>query len=135
MSFIDNEEVKSALLAHIKANILITAELPSSEEVREVQYQGTTFAYPNVRIRIISNEPVGNTGCHHRIQLGIQVNSEKLTSKEVEEISGIIGEELNDTSFSQDGVNFILRITNLVPALRVDERTWRSEVLMIGIVS
>lgn len=133
MSFIDNEEIKTALIARIKSLTSITSLLASPEEVREVQYQGTTFGYPNVRLRVIDNRRF--TDCYHEITVGVQVNSQKDSSKEAENISGIIGETLNDVSFESDNKAFLLRITNLVPALRVDERTWRTEAIFSGIVS
>lgn len=135
MSFIDNEEIKTALIARLKAMPSVTAELPSAKEIRESQYQGTDFLYPNIRVRVIANEPVGNSGCYHRVQFGIQVHSEKASSEEAEHISGIIASDLNDACFNQDGVTMLLRITNIVPALRVDVRTWRSETLFTAIVS
>jgi hypothetical protein len=135
MSFVDNEEIKTALVAELKSRTAITSLLDSANEIKEVQYQGDTFKYPAVRVRIIDNVPVGNTGCYHKVTLGIQVNSQLDSSKEAEQISGIIGQELNGDSFRSVGVNFIMRLTNLVPALRVDERTWRSEALFTAIVS
>lgn len=133
MSFVSNEEIRAALIARIKATPAVTAHLPSADEVREVEYQGTTFSYPNVRVRLIDNRRFAN--CYHEVTLGVQVHSEKDSSKEAETISGIIGETLNDVAFSSNNLTFILRITNLVPAMRVDERTWRSEALFTGVVS
>lgn len=134
MSFTDNEQIKSALVAYLKTITNLTAVVPAAE-IREVQYQGTTFTYPNVRVRVISNVPIGKKGCYHDVRFGIQVNSEKDSSKEAETISGIIAEELSDAAFNQDSVTFSLRLTNIVPALRVDPRTWRSETLFSAIVS
>lgn len=135
MSFVDNAEIKTALVAELKEKTTITSRLPSVDEIRETQYQGTDFSYPNVRVRIINNEPIGNTGCYHRVSFGVQVFSQKDSSKEAEEISGIIAEELNDKGFTQNNVSFFVRITNLVPALRTDERTWKTEALFIATVS
>jgi hypothetical protein len=135
MSFVDDEQFKAAMIAEIKERNTILSLLASNEEVRETQYQGTTFGYPNVRVRVIENVPYGYSGCFHKIQVGIQVNSEEKSSKEADHISGIIGRELHDTCFSQNGVTISLRLTNLIPALRVETQTWRSEILMTAIAS
>lgn len=132
---VTNEDIKTALVAKLKSLTTLTSRLASADEVREVQYQGTTFGYPNVRVRVISNVPIGGESCYHDVQVGIQVNSENSSSKEAEEISGIIVLGLNNKAFSQSGVNCIMRVTNIVPALRVDERTWRSEVLFDSVMS
>jgi hypothetical protein len=135
MGFITNEEAKKSLISEIKSKAAITSLLGSTDEVREVQWQGDTFVYPNLRLRIIDNIPFGNTGCFHKINFGIQVHSEEASSREAEHISGIIADNLNETSFNQDGVTWTLRITNIVPALRTDKLTWQSETLFLGIAS
>jgi hypothetical protein len=135
MSFIDNEQFKAAIIAEMKGRSVITSVLSSVEEIRESQYQGTTYGYPNVRVRVIENVPYGSSGCYHKIQVGIQVNSEEKSSKEADHISGIIGKELHDSSFSQNGITISLRLTNLIPSLRVETQTWRSELLLTAIAS
>ena len=135
MSFIDNAEIQTALISELKSITAITSRLGAVDDVKEDTWQGSPFKYPNVRVRIIDNVPIGNTGCLHRVRVGIQVNSEEQSSKEAEEISGIIGNRLNDACFSQSGVNIILRLTNLIPALRTDPTTWKSETLYTAIVS
>ena len=135
MSIVTNEEAKSAMVAYLKTLTTLTSLLASANEIREVQYQGTEFEYPNVRVRIIENNPVGTSGCYHKFRIGIQVYSELESSREAEIISGIILEELNDRPFTQNSLNVIMRITDVVPALRVDERTWKSEVLATAVMS
>ena len=61
--------------------------------------------------------------------------TEDSSSLEADQIAGIISTELHTRQFSSNNFAFSLRLTNLVPAIRIDERTWRSEVLMSGIVS
>jgi len=133
MSFVDDEQFKTALISYLKELDPLLERIPAAE-VRETQWQGTTFTYPNVRVRVIDNRPFGSR-CHHKIQVGIQVNSEEQSSKEADEISGIIGRALSDCSFARNGVYMILQVTNLIPALRVDVRTWRSEALFTVIAS
>jgi hypothetical protein len=135
MTFIDNEKFKTAIISELKSRTVVTSLFSSALAIREVQWQGDDFEYPNVRVRVISNEPFGNT-CYHNLQVGIQVYSEEKSSKEAEHISGIIAKDLHDNNcFAQNNIALILRLTNIVPALRLDERTWMSEILLTAIAS
>ena len=60
---ITNNTIQAALISKLLANITITAELDDAEEIRENEWQGTAFSYPNIRVRIISNDPLENTYC------------------------------------------------------------------------
>lgn len=133
MNFVDNEQYKTALIEYIKELPNLTARVPAVE-MREAQWQGETFTYPNIRVRVLDNRKFGSS-CHHTLTVGLQVFSEQKSSKEADEISGIIGRELNDKSFARNGIYTILRITNLVPALRSERLTWRSEALFTAIAS
>lgn len=129
-----NDEIQAALIAYIKLRSSITDELPDgSDEVRENEWQGTEFTYPNIRIRLISNTPQNSDNCGRSdIAVGIEVFSELASSIEADRIAGIINGVLNQRSFSQSGIQFNLSTTNLVPAFRKDKLTWQSEVLMKG---
>jgi hypothetical protein len=133
MKIIDNAQIRAAIIARLKQSTTLMGKLPSSDEIRETNYQGTVFSYPNVRVRVTKNDPIMN--CFQLADLGVQVNSELDSSSEAEEISGIIAGELNDISFSHQGVALSLRITHILPAIRADERTWRTEALFSAVVS
>lgn len=130
-----NDEIQAAIVAYLKARSAITDELPAgAEEIRENEWQGTEFTYPNVRVRLISN--MAYTECARSdITLGIEVFTEDASSRVADRIAGIINGVMHQRSFSQDGMQFNLTTTNLVPAFRKDARTWQSEVLMKGTAS
>lgn len=131
-----NDEIQTALVAYIKANANIIAELDAgADEVREYQWQGTQFTYPNIRVRMIDNIPLDRNCNHSTIRFSLLVFSEDASSLEANRISGIINSELHDKSFTYTSIGFSLWTTNLVPAIRQDARTWRSEVMMEGIAS
>jgi len=131
---ITNEDIKTGLIAYIKSKSTITDVLANSDEVREFQWQGTEFSYPCTRLRIIENVPYND--CAYSVVIcSFLVFSQDASSKEADEITGIIANELHETSFSSSGVKYNLWVTNLIPAVRQDERTWRSEVMLKGIVS
>jgi hypothetical protein len=130
-----NNQIQKEIIAKLKASSTVIAVVISAE-IREDQWQGTEFSYPNIRVRMISNKPDSASNCFRTsVVLSIQVFSEDASSSEADDIAGIINDVLHDHPFSSSGLHFSLRTTNLVPAIRSDTRTWRSEVLMAGIVN
>jgi len=125
-------EVKESIIAYLKANVTITSKLTDgADEIRELQWQGTRFTYPNVRVRVRELQPFQE--CGYSLMAGsIYVFSEDASSKEADEIAGIIANVLHATYFSSAGVANSLWITELVPSVRQDERTWRAEVMIAG---
>ena len=136
MTIASNNEIQAALLVKLKAEATILAELSDTDEIRENQWQGTEFSYPAIRIRMVSNNPLKNSDCDQtNISVGFQVFSEDASSMQADEIAGIINTALHDKPFSQSGLLIALRTDDLIPAIRSNMRTWKSEVLMNGIVS
>ena len=130
-----NNQIQAAIIARLKANATVTAEV-IADEIREDQWQGTEFVYPNIRVKMISNKPEPASNCPQAlVTLSVQVFSEDASSLEADDIAGIINGVLHATPFSSSGLLLSLRTTNLVPAIRSDTRTWKSEVLMAGTVS
>lgn len=131
-----NDQIQEALIAKLKGNATIVAQLSSSGDIKEDQWQGTAFIYPAVRLQLNSNEPLSGSECRHsKIGLSIQVYTEDDNSKKADEIAGIINNELHEKPFSSTGIAISLRTTNLIPAVKSDVRTWRSQILMTGIAS
>ena len=131
-----NDLIQSAIIAYLKTKTTILAELPYDEEIREDQWQGREFHYPNIRVRLTSLIPQGSQDCNLAvINLSILVYSEKSSSYEADEIAGIISSVLHATQFTHQSINFGLWTTNIIPAIRSEINVWRSEVLMNGIVS
>ena len=133
---ISNNEIQEALTTKLQAETLVLAELSDTDEIRENQWQGTTFSYPAIRINMIRNHPLENSDCNQtNISVGLQVFSEDASSMQADRIAGIIQDELHDKPFSQGGLLIALWTDDLIPATRSNMRTWKSEVLMNGIVS
>jgi hypothetical protein len=139
---IRNDEVKTALIAKLLSNTTITSELVDyvgeslPDEIRENQWGGTEFAYPNIRVRMISLQPLGDKDCQHaQIAVSFIVFSESDNSLQADKIAGIINNELNGKQFNVSNIAFSLRLTNLIPALHITEKTWRAECLMSGVAS
>ena len=136
MAIIRNDLIQTALVSKLQGEATVLAELSDTDEIREDQWQGTEFSYPAIRVRMISNKPLKNSNCDQSsIGVGLQVFSEYASSMEADRIAGIIDTALHDKPFSQDGLLIALRTEDLIPAIRSNMRTWKSEVLMNGIVS
>lgn len=137
MSFITNDQIQSALVSYLKSVSSITSSLTAgATEIREDQWQGEVFTYPNIRIRMIDNIPTGDhVGCPQNFNVSFMAFTEEASSKSAEVIAGIIGSALHGKSFSQSGLHISLIVTNLIPAVRQDRTTWRSECLMKGMMS
>ena len=132
-----NDQIQAALIAKLKANTTIVAELASSADIKEDQYQGTEFNYPGVRVQLNSNESLTqDANCPHtRIGLSLLIFTEDDSSLEADRIAGIIHNELHAQQYTINGIAISLHTTNLIPAIRSDVRTWRSQILMSGIAS
>ena len=131
MSFQANDDIKAGLVAKLKADTTLVAALSSSSDIKESQWQGDTFVYPAVRVRILSNVPPDSDCEYGIVTAGVLVFSEEASSLEADTIAGIIRTALHKKSFTSSGVAFTgMRVTNLVPAIRSDRNTWRSEVLL-----
>jgi len=135
MSLIRNDQIQAVLIAYLKANTTITGSLDDEDEIREDGWKGTEFTYPNIRIRMISNEPMYTDSCYQRISVSFIVFSEDASSLESDQIAGIIGNELHNHPFSASNLTITLKVQNLIPSIWYGEHVWRSEVIMNGIVS
>jgi len=123
---ISNDEVAKALISYLKSQILVTNLLT---------LLGTDFSYPAVRLKMIRNAPTNDDCNKNEIMFSWGVFTEDQSSLYCNQICGTIAEVSHQKHFSSEGLLFSLRVTNLVPAIRSDTRTWRGEVLVSGLVS
>jgi len=128
MSLIRVDEVRTALVTAVLANATITAQLSDALEVREHNWKGTGFSYPNIRVEITRVPPDPNRNCGQSFIGSIYVYSEEASSTQADRIAGIIADEYDDKSLSSNGIFFTNVSVVPVGAIAQDERTWRSEV-------
>jgi hypothetical protein len=134
MAELRNDLIQSAMVAYLKTKTTVLAELSDTSEIREDQWQGITFVYPCIRVNMTANRPIEYCNVSN-IELTVQVFSEQSSSAQADKIAGIIKTVLHAKSFSQSGYNVSLRCTDLVPARRIEEKAWRSDVMLAGMVS
>lgn len=135
-----NDLIQSAIVAYLKSQATVLAELKDTNEIREDQWQGSTFTYPNIRVRLISNIPLENNCDGSTVVMSILAFSEESSSHEADKIAGIInmalcGSNEKGKSFVYQSIRFSTFPNNLIPAIRQDKNTWRSEVLIRATVS
>jgi hypothetical protein len=136
MTYRRNDEIQAGLIAYLKSKTAITSLLyiDDPEEIKEFMWQGTVANFPGVRLRIISND--SSDDCtKSRYSASILAFSELASSQEADQIAGIIAGILRRRGFSSEGVAFTSKVTSVIHAVRQDQRTWRSEVLINGIAS
>ena len=134
---IPNNTVQAAIISFLKSKVAITsllvdnAGVAHSDEIRESEWQGDTFSYPNIRVDLGTQEDVlAETNCNiSNITFSILVFSEMYSSKEANSMAGVIENIIHKKSITFGGVHFVRVACTLVPAIRRDERTWRSEII------
>jgi hypothetical protein len=132
MTLLRNDEIQAALLAYIRTKATILAEITTTE-MKEDQWQGTTFTYPAIRIQLHPTIPSKSDPCSsHDVSVSFLVFTEDASSQKADKIAGIINQALHGRAFSSNNIAFTLWTTNLIPAIRSDKTTWRSEVMMNG---
>jgi len=138
MAIRSNNEVKEALIDYLKSVPEIATKVTDFDgtiDIRESQFQGEAFMYPNIRLRIITNVPLSKNCDHSSVTYSMAVFSEDFDSLQADEIAGIINSYLHDRQFRSNNIAISAWTTNVIPAIRIDARTWRSEVIQRATVS
>lgn len=128
MTLIRVDEVRASIIMAILSNATIMAELDDVTEVRELNWKGTEFSYPNIRVEIQRVPPDPNRNCGQSFIGSIFAFSENSSSTQADRIAGIIADEYDDKSLSSNGIFFTNFSVVPVGAIAQDERTWRGEV-------
>ena len=136
---ISNADIQAAWIAKIKTTPTVTARVPAVE-VREDQWKGERFTYPNIRVKLGLLTPTQpNSVCLvFRSEVAIRVYVEQKSSKTADEIAGIVATAFWSHPFSQGGVKFIaVNLTSIEPAdvPEWDENSWLSTVNLTCLVS
>ena len=126
---IGDEQVQAAIIAKLKANAPYGAV--ASTEVRELEWQGDSFTYPNIRVELEDNENVYVNCSLQYAEFSVYIFSEARSSKEASQIKTLVINSMVGIGFtnSTHGVKFSeIQVVDNVPAIREDSRTWRAQV-------
>lgn len=135
---ITNSAFQEGLVARLKDNTraeiaALHAALAGGDasEVRENQFQGTEFSYPAIRAHVNYNTPIGEGPCRDevfRFYFSITSWSEDASSKEADDIAGLVAEALDEAII--DVIAFKtgnISLGSLNSATRIGPRLWRGE--------
>jgi hypothetical protein len=133
MSLKNSAEIQEAIIAYLKTQTVLVNRMKDhdSAQIKELDWKGTDSGagYPGIRVKIGNITP---DECEDvTFSASIYVFSEEASSKEANEIAGIILTLLHGRGFNSTGIAFHTRVT-LVSAIAQDERTWRSEAIITG---
>lgn len=125
---ITNNEAQAALLAWMQANTTITA-LDSNFpiEIREIDWQGEKFTYPNIRIMC---EVTGGE-CYEDLFSVISCFSEEKSSKEAQNIAGVVANQLHNKTFTQSSIRFSALRAKTIRAVQ-ENGIWKADIQVNG---
>lgn len=125
---ITNNDAQAAVVAWLKANTTVT-DLDSNfpDEIREETWQGEDFTYPNIRVscEITAGE------CYDDLFCVISSFSEQKSSKESQNIAGVVATELHNKSFEQDSIRFSALTVKTIRAVQEDG-IWQAKAEVTG---
>jgi hypothetical protein len=134
---VSNDIIQAALLAKAQSIVALTAALTGgASSIKQLNFKGTDFSYPSVRLALEGQTELSEMSCPSQVDFSFYVFSEKSSSKEADQIAGIIVSAIRGISFKQNTVRFTkIRITENIPAIAQDEVTWRSQIRCQSIVN
>jgi hypothetical protein len=125
---LDNVDIRSALVAWLKANATIVDTLNDSLEIRELNWSGEVFTYPVIRVTCSS---VPNQCDYSDVTATISYFSEQKSSKESLTGQGVIAKQVHKKSVDQGTVHFSnMRVTSLPDAVQAEKGVWKADTVL-----
>lgn len=131
---ISNELIQAAVITRLKANTALVNWLTTrsaANEIRELQYQGTTFTYPAVRVQMGAQVPDGLTSvCYEangEIPFTVISFSESDSSLQCDQLAGLVNTALLGGALSGTGFKSLrIQSDGITKATRAGQRVWQS---------
>ena len=122
---LDNVDVRTIWVAELKANVTVLSGTSSgATEIRELDWQGETFVYPN--IRVTSSITPGE--CLDDVTVRISYFSEQKSSKEAITGQGIIAKQYHQKPFTRSNIRFSPLLVSSIPDAVQVNGVWRADV-------
>lgn len=104
-------DIQSAIIQWMKANTNITSMIPNTKgiEIRELEWQGDDFLFPNIRVHVSKVEPEMSNCDKYTFAMTVLVSSEKDSSLECNNIASVVLHQLHGKS-----INVVLPSTTVV---------------------
>lgn len=131
---ISSELIQAAIVAKLKANTTLVnwlTALGATSEIREVDWQGSSFVYPNVRVQIGTEVPDGNLGVcqttRSEIPFTIYSFSESNSSRQADTLAGLVNAAIFGQYFNGTGWrSMIVNSDGIIKAIRTGQRVWQA---------
>lgn len=134
MSTTTGRDVQEAIITYSKSKSELVSLLPTGTvEIRESEWQGEAFQYPNVRIGV--DFFPGMKGCQPIAEIYFDVFSEKPSSLEASTIAGVIQNIYHRKPFSVGNVKFFSVIVEEVSRPQRSIFAWQSRVKIRSILT
>ena len=130
---ISDELIQADIIAKLKTITSVTSLLGDGVSgIKELQWQGDTFTYPCVRLELEETSYYFDEQemCMlYEVKFSIYFFSQERSSKQSSVIKGLVENSLTGIGFTGTNAKYArLRLTDNVPAVREDERTWRTQL-------
>jgi hypothetical protein len=126
------EQVQAGLITYLKSITALITALGNASQIKEYFWQGQDFVYPGVRLQMGIAKPASpEPRCAWWNQpFYVLCFSEQKSSKQCSQLASIVATMHGFQPGKINGVDFnMLYVDQIVPPIRQDELTWRSEVI------
>jgi hypothetical protein len=134
---IPEELVQAALITKLKGATGVVGYLNSADEIKEAQWQGTTFKYPAVRVKMGIQTPLPEDCASSIVPFIVICKGEKASSKTTSVLASAVVNALQGRRWCDiiQGVRFVaIRAVGVGGIAREDALTWKAEASFRAIV-
>ncbi len=129
------EDTQVAWIAYLRSKPQVTSLLAGgANEIKELEWQGEVFSYPNIRVSVDYYPSVNGCGPDD-FDLYIDVFSEEKSSKQAVHIAEVLQNLLHKKPFTQSGVKFPMVWVKKVDRPDRDIFAWRSTLHIKGLAN
>lgn len=131
---VSNDDIQAAIVAYLKSQSTVTVILGSSEEIRELEWQGTDFQYPAVRVSVDFRPSID--GCAPgRATVFLDNFSEQKSSAQSQSLAGAEYDVFHKRPFNQNGMHFSGVTVMNMPKANATIFGWLSSVEIVCLVN
>jgi hypothetical protein len=130
MAHSDNVSVQQAWIALLKSFPTVVAELANADQIKELQWQGTDFVYPGIRVGVDYMPSINGCGTD-KAEITIEIHAEDKSSKKCTEISALILNLIHKHIFTEPttGLRFpIVVVKKVSRPIRTVYQDWVSKL-------
>jgi hypothetical protein len=127
------EQAQAGIISYLKSiPALVTKLANDPTRIKEYYWQGEDFKYPCVRLQMGIQRADGEPRCGKwLLPFYVLCFSEQKSSKECSQIASIVATIHGAEPGELNGVTFVrFYVDQIIPPIREDELTWRSEVVV-----